>query len=130
MLEPSKPKPSVKMSSLYSLRVVVKCCQVPRRSVNLKSISLIPLSLIKEVTSAGVINDAMVDDGLRLRGFNQGFGIRQSTGRRFDWRRLKRPIPAFFRSYADNLQEILDKNFAVASCSGPCALLYCSNGRT
>ena len=60
MLEPSKPKPSVKMSSLYSLSVVVKCCQVPSRSVNLKSISLIPLSLINEVTSAGVISDRML----------------------------------------------------------------------
>ena len=40
MLEPSKPRPSVKMSSLYSVSVVVKCCQVPGRSVNLKSIEL------------------------------------------------------------------------------------------
>ena len=40
MLEPSKPRPSVKMSSLYSVRVVVKCCQLPGRSVNLKSTSL------------------------------------------------------------------------------------------
>src|SRR5437660_9216262 len=37
MLEPSKPRPSVKMASLYSVSVVVKCCQVPGRSVNLKS---------------------------------------------------------------------------------------------
>jgi hypothetical protein len=29
MLEPSNPSPSVKMSSLYSVSVVVKCCQVP-----------------------------------------------------------------------------------------------------
>src|SRR5580704_15214404 len=75
ILEPSKPKPSVKMSSPYSLRVVVKCCQVPRRSANLKSISLIPLSLIKEVTSAGVINDAMVGGGLRLRGLTRDLGL-------------------------------------------------------
>ena len=31
MLEPSKPRPSVKMSSLYSVSVVVKCCQAARQ---------------------------------------------------------------------------------------------------
>src|SRR6266853_6427605 len=54
MLEPSKPIPSVKMSSLYSVRVVVKCCQVPGRSVNLKSTSFTLLSLIILLTSDGV----------------------------------------------------------------------------
>src|SRR5262249_11326837 len=53
MDEPSKPRPSVKSDSLYSVRVVVKCCQVPRMSQNLKSISLIPCSLISAVMSAG-----------------------------------------------------------------------------
>src|SRR6266480_3286749 len=54
MLEPSKPRPSVKMSSLYSVRVVVKCCQVPGRSVNLKSTSFTSRSLIILETSDGV----------------------------------------------------------------------------
>ena len=31
MLEPSNPSPSVKISSLYSVSVVVKCCQVPEQ---------------------------------------------------------------------------------------------------
>src|SRR5881392_99169 len=53
MLEPSKPRPSVKMSSLYSVRVV-KCCQLPGRSVNLKSTSFTSRSLIILETSDGV----------------------------------------------------------------------------
>src|SRR5438552_4051470 len=56
MLEPSKPRPSVKMSSLYSVRVVVKCCQVPGRSVNLKSTSFTSWSLIILLTSDGVFS--------------------------------------------------------------------------
>src|SRR5438105_1081579 len=54
MLEPSKPRPSVKMSSLYSVKVVVKCCQEPGRSVNLKSTSFTSRSLIILETSEGV----------------------------------------------------------------------------
>ena len=55
MLEPSNPRPSVKMSSLYSVSVVVKCCQAPGRSVNLKSTSLTSWSLIILLTSDGVL---------------------------------------------------------------------------
>src|SRR3977135_2128271 len=54
MREPSNPRPSVKMSSLYSVSVVVKCCQVPGRSVNLKSTSFTSRSLIILETSDGV----------------------------------------------------------------------------
>src|SRR5437764_10636718 len=56
MLEPSKPRPSVKISSLYSVSVVVKCCQVPSRSQNLKSINFTLLSLIILLTSDGVLS--------------------------------------------------------------------------
>src|SRR2546423_13616264 len=56
MLEPSKPRPSVKISSLYSVRVVVKCCQVPSKSVNLKSINFTSLSLIILLTSDAVLS--------------------------------------------------------------------------
>src|SRR5439155_8067081 len=59
MLEPSNPSPSAKMSSLYSLSVVVKCCQVPGRSVNLKSTSFTPWSLIILLTSDGVLSLAI-----------------------------------------------------------------------
>src|SRR5712691_4385763 len=69
MLEPSNPIPSVKMSSLYSVRVVVKCCQVPGKSVNLKSINFTSLSLIILLTSDGVFSLAIIskDEGLRSR---------------------------------------------------------------
>src|SRR5205809_2076268 len=59
MLEPSKPRPSVKISSSYSVRVVVKCCQVPSKSVNLKSISFTLLSLIILLTSDAVLSLAI-----------------------------------------------------------------------
>src|SRR3982750_4567399 len=65
MLEPSKPRPSVKMSSLYSVSVVVKCCQAPGRSVNLKSTSLISWSLIILETSEAVFLSLAI--GMRLR---------------------------------------------------------------
>src|SRR5947209_1279044 len=60
MLEPSKPSPSVKISSLCSLSVVVKCCHVPGRSVNLKSTSFTSLSLIILLTSDGVLSLAII----------------------------------------------------------------------
>src|SRR5256885_15596598 len=56
MLEPSKPRPSLKISSLYSVSVVVKCCQVPGKSQNLKSINFTSLSLIILLTSDGVLS--------------------------------------------------------------------------
>src|SRR5438045_2468625 len=75
MLEPSKPSPSVKISSLYSVRVVVKCCQEPGRSVNLKSTSFTSWSLIILLTSDGVLSLslAMVKDS--------GFGFQWSGER-------------------------------------------------
>src|SRR5438445_10381543 len=67
MLEPSKPRPSVKMSSLYSVSVVVKCCQEPGRSVNLKSTSFTSRSLIILETSVEVyllLSIGLMDLGL------------------------------------------------------------------
>ena len=61
MLEPSNPSPSVKISSLYSVSVVVKCCQVPSKSVNLKSINFTLPSLIILLTSDGVLSLAIVE---------------------------------------------------------------------
>jgi hypothetical protein len=63
MLEPSKPRPSLKISSSYSVRVVVKCCHVPSKSVNLKSINFTSLSLIILLTSDGVLSfEAIVSE--------------------------------------------------------------------
>src|SRR6266852_9750819 len=59
ILDPSKSRPSVKMSSLYSVSVVVKCCQVPGKSANLKSINFTSLSLIILLTSDGVFSLAI-----------------------------------------------------------------------
>jgi hypothetical protein len=110
--------------------VVVKCCQVPRRSANLKSISLIPLSFINEVTSDGVISNSIVR-WVGVGGIGQAcFRLGQRAQQRFGDRSLESPIPAFFRSNPDNFQEILYKDFTIASSSGPRALLYCSYGRT
>src|SRR5438270_5333919 len=65
MLDPSNPRPSVKISSLYSVSVVVKCCHVPGRSVNLKSTSLTSWSLIILETSEAVFLSLAI--GMRLR---------------------------------------------------------------
>src|SRR5207237_10912629 len=65
MLEPSKPSPSLKISSSYSVSVVVKCCHVPSKSQNLKSINFTSLSLHILLTSDGVLSLAIgseVDD--------------------------------------------------------------------
>src|SRR6266699_6904745 len=62
MLDPSKQSPTVKISSLYSLSVVVKCCQVPGRSVNLKSTSFTSWSLIILLTSDGVFLLAIIQE--------------------------------------------------------------------
>src|SRR5256885_11093813 len=56
MLDPSKPRPSLKISSSYSVSVVVKCCHVPSRSQNLKSINFTSLSLMILLTSDGVLS--------------------------------------------------------------------------
>src|SRR6266699_2876027 len=42
MEEPSKPRPSLKESSLNSLKGRVKCCQVPKVSTNFTSTILAP----------------------------------------------------------------------------------------
>src|ERR1051325_1320446 len=63
MLDPSNPRPSVKISSLYSVSVVVKCCQLPGRSVNLKSTSLTSRSLINLLTSEAVFFSLAMGSG-------------------------------------------------------------------
>src|SRR6267154_3534902 len=55
MLEPSKPKPSEKISSVSSRMGQLKCCQVPKVSTNLMSIILAPLFLANSITLLGVL---------------------------------------------------------------------------
>ena len=57
MLEPSKPMPSVKVSSLNSRIGQLKCCQVPKVSTNLMSSILAPFFLANSITLLGVLID-------------------------------------------------------------------------
>src|SRR5262245_33448211 len=54
--EPSKPRPSSKSASSYSLIGIVKCCQVPSRSMNLKSTASACWSRAKRTASLDVIS--------------------------------------------------------------------------
>src|SRR5262245_36645145 len=54
MEEPSKPKPSVKESSLNSSIGQLKCCQVPKVSTNLMSNILAPCRLAISRTLLGL----------------------------------------------------------------------------
>src|SRR6185436_6570659 len=55
MDEPSKPKPSVKTSSLSSAVGTLKCCQVPKVSTNLMSTILAPCCLARSMADLGVL---------------------------------------------------------------------------
>src|ERR1039457_6815476 len=55
MEEPSKPCPSSKVSSSNSLIGTEKCCQIPIKSINLKSTISAPFSLANSTTCFGVI---------------------------------------------------------------------------
>src|SRR5436190_18103646 len=55
MLEPSKPRPSSKESSVNSLIGMLKCCHVPRVSTNLMSTILAPCFLAISNTLLGVL---------------------------------------------------------------------------
>src|SRR5690348_4867765 len=55
MLEPSKPRPSVKISSVSSRMGQLKCCQIPKVSTNLMSIILAPVFLANSTTLLGVL---------------------------------------------------------------------------
>src|SRR5437879_2402416 len=53
--EPSKPRPSLKISSVSSRMGQLKCCQVPKVSTNLISIILAPLFFANSITLLGVL---------------------------------------------------------------------------
>ena len=55
MLEPSKPRPSLKISSVNSRMGQLKCCQVPKVSTNLMSTILAPLFFANSITLLGVL---------------------------------------------------------------------------
>src|SRR6266513_435636 len=101
MLEPSKPRPSVKISSLYSVSVVVKCCQEPGRSVNLKSTSFTSWSLIILVTSEAVLSLA-IGVGYRVKKLKRcsGRSLPASTLQPFIASTLDCFLADFFRANA------------------------------
>src|SRR6266496_1972810 len=55
MEEPSKPRPSLKLSSASSPKGMVKCCQVPKVSTNLMSTILAPAFFADSITCLGVL---------------------------------------------------------------------------
>src|SRR6202158_3123904 len=65
--EPSKPRPSSNTASSISLGGTVKCCQIPKKSLNLKSIATAFCSFMNLITSFGVMPSLLliaVVDGL------------------------------------------------------------------
>src|SRR5215472_5841792 len=65
MLEPSKPKPSSKMSSVSSPVVIEKCCHIPGRSMKRRSTIFTPFSLANSTTSFGVMSGTSLPCGNR-----------------------------------------------------------------
>src|SRR5215510_14044605 len=59
MLEPSKPKPSSKTPSSSLPTGIVKCCEVPRRSVKRRSTALTSFSRQRARTSRGVMREGL-----------------------------------------------------------------------
>src|SRR5580765_2370411 len=60
MLEPSNPRPSLKISSVSSRMGQLKCCHVPNVSTNLMSIILAPVFFASSITLLGVLIYVMV----------------------------------------------------------------------
>src|SRR5436190_4286793 len=115
MLEPSKPRPSVKISSLYSVSVVVKCCQEPGRSVNLKSTSFTSWSLIILVTSEAVLSLA-IGVGYRVKKLKRcsGRSLPASTLQPFIASTLDCFLANFFRANPHGVLDREHKNFSIA----------------
>ena len=59
MDEPSMPKPSSNESSLSCWMVTVVCCQIPGRSMNLRSTNFAPCFSANLRTSLGVMVDLL-----------------------------------------------------------------------
>src|SRR3954471_11095590 len=119
MLEPSNPRPSVKISSLYSVRVVVKCCQEPGRSVNLKSTSFTSWSLIILLTSEAVLSLAMwVRFRVKKLKRCSGRSLPASTLQPFIASTLDCFFADFFRANPHGVLYREHKNFPVADLAG------------
>src|SRR5258706_4794372 len=89
MLEPSKPSPSSKISSVSSRMGQEKCCQVPKVSTNLMSTIFAPLFLANSITLLGVfiylISISWVRFFVGLTRLAAGVGLRAGL----DWLKLR-----------------------------------------
>src|SRR6266446_1088821 len=70
MLEPSKPRPSLKISSVSSRMGQLKCCQVPKVSTNLMSIILAPVFLANSITLLGVLIEEVIGSWRGVKNFS------------------------------------------------------------
>src|ERR1035437_4459885 len=61
--EPSQPSPSSNSASSISPMGMVKCCQMPRKSLNLKSTATAFCSFINLMTSFALIPSALLGGG-------------------------------------------------------------------
>src|SRR5579862_77631 len=133
--DPSNPKPSSNTASSISLGGTVKCCQIPRKSLNLKSIATAFCSFMNFSTSFGVMpslllvaNDAVdglfsAGAGLWLRTFTRacarafaGFFLLAGTlaaGFFLDGIRA-----SFTRTDADDILDRNDEDFSVTDAPG------------
>src|SRR5574341_1022203 len=73
--EPSKPRPSSNTASSISLGGTVKCCQMPRKSLNFKSTATAFCSFINLITSFGVIPSLLLPVGETLLGLFTFLGL-------------------------------------------------------
>ncbi len=55
MLDPSNPRPSVKLSTSSSPTGRLKCCHVPGRSMNRTSTTSTPSAFARSITSRGLV---------------------------------------------------------------------------
>src|SRR5438552_3478961 len=72
--EPSNPSPSSNTASSISLGGTVKCCQIPRKSLNLKSIATAFWSFMNLITSFGVMPSLLLAVIVVVGLFREFFG--------------------------------------------------------
>src|SRR6185437_9921615 len=111
MLEPSKPSPSSKTSSVSSLMGQLKCCHVPKVSTNLMSTILAPLFLASSSTLLGVLIEFSFLFVRYFKHLPRNF----VSGRNNKSDSL---FARFFRANANRIFNRTHKNFPVANLAG------------
>src|SRR6185437_10620586 len=110
MLEPSKPRPSSKVSSDNSAMGQLKCCQVPKVSTNLISTILAPLFFASSNTLLGVlmVQLSLYVNAAAERLFRSGNQLKSNS-----------LLAGFLGADADGVFNRADENFSVADLAGP-----------